>query len=105
VWGGRPDILIEKRDSDGKIVTVFIGEVKYTDDKNYAIKGLKELLEYSVLAKYKDEYFEKIKNLFTKNNIKCCLFIDNIQDFNIKADDNVKLLKYGEEFNVKDIIC
>lgn len=105
LWGGRPDILIEKRDSDGKIVTVFIGEVKYTDDKNYAIKGLKELLEYSVLAKYKDEYFEKIKNLFTKNNIKCCLFIDNIQDFNIKADDNVKLLKYGEEFNVKDIIC
>ncbi|MDZ7687999.1 MAG: hypothetical protein U5J64_04605 [Halobacteriales archaeon] len=45
LWGGRPDILVERRDGDGELVELFIGEVKYTRDSGYAAQGLRELLE------------------------------------------------------------
>ena len=51
LWGGRPDILLEKYDENNNLVSILIGEVKYTQDTGYAIQGLKELLEYMALIK------------------------------------------------------
>jgi hypothetical protein len=54
-WRGRPDILIEKIDKKSdKIVKIIIGEVKYTSDINYMLKGLQELAEYIYLIKNTD---------------------------------------------------
>ena len=51
LWGGRPDILIEKQKEDGEIDAVFVGEVKNTENTKYAKQGLKGLLEYIALRK------------------------------------------------------
>jgi hypothetical protein len=69
LWGGRPDIILEKYGKDDKIMSVFIGEVKYTDDWNYAIQGLKELLEYMALIKEKGVYIENYDNLLCLEKI------------------------------------
>jgi hypothetical protein len=104
LWGGRPDIILEKHDKDGRLVSIFIGEVKYTQDRGYAIQGLKELLEYMALIKKNGTYVEKYKHLFDGLiKIKGCLFLDSIddEDLNIKRnDDTVQIVMFGEDMNI-----
>lgn len=48
---GRPDFIIEIRKEDtGKLVHLIIGEVKNTSDRNYAMRGMRELLDYIYLV-------------------------------------------------------
>ena len=101
LWGGRPDIILEKYGKDDKIMSVFIGEVKYTDDRNYAIQGLKELLEYMALIKGKGVYIENYANLFGKlEMVKGGLFLDKINELNIKSDDKIQIVMFGEDIKI-----
>ncbi len=84
LWGGRPDIVLEKFDDNNNLISIFLGEVKYTQDKNYAYQGLKELLEYMALIKQKGKYVDDYQNLFSEScKIKGCLFLDYIDDFQL----------------------
>ncbi|WP_416150244.1 hypothetical protein ACM26V_04450 [Salipaludibacillus sp. HK11] len=58
LWRGRPDFLIEVKDKKSdELIKVVIGEVKNTSRIEYAITGLKELLDYIHFVKNnKDEY-------------------------------------------------
>jgi len=102
LWGGRPDILIEKYDiEDDNLQQIFIGEVKYTNAKGYIAQGLKELLEYMALIK-DDNYIEDINNLFEdKNheNVKGALFIDKTDGLKLKnqEDKNIKIFMYDQD--------
>lgn len=52
IWQGRPDFLVEIRESESnKIVRLIIGEVKNTSRVNYAITGMRELLDYIYFVK------------------------------------------------------
>ncbi|MHA1285367.1 MAG: hypothetical protein ACTSQP_22930 [Promethearchaeota archaeon] len=66
LWKGRPDIILEKINENEEIIKILIGEVKNTSHKDYAIAGLRELLEYIALLKKKGEnkYIENYSNLF-----------------------------------------
>ena len=105
IWDGRPDILLEKYDQNNNLVSIFIGEVKYTDNRDYAIKGLKELLEYIALIKDKEgAYIENYENLFerlkTTKTIRGCLFLDNIDNINnlkIEDDNEIQTVMFGED--------
>jgi hypothetical protein len=98
LWGGRPDIILEKYDAEGKIVSLLIGEVKYTDDKAYAIQGLKELLEYIALIKESGRYRVKYENLFENlEKIRGCLFLDTIAEWDIEGEDNIQVVMFGED--------
>ncbi|RKQ29332.1 hypothetical protein [Oceanobacillus halophilus] len=59
-WSGRPDILVEVYDKmTGALHKVVIGEVKHTTRVEYAITGLRELVDYMKLVKDKNgEYLE-----------------------------------------------
>lgn len=98
LWGGRPDILLEKRKS-GNLISVFIGEVKYTNDRSYAIQGLKELLEYIALIKENDQRVEPdLTNLFENlKKIKAGLFIDKIEDLDVSDNEDIKIFMFGDE--------
>ena len=99
LWGGRPDILLEKYDDQNKLISIFIGEVKYTQNKEYAYQGLKELLEYMALIKQKGKYVDDYQNLFREScKIKGCLFLDYIDDFqlNLCEDSSINVLKFSE---------
>lgn len=101
LWGGRPDIILEKYGKADKIMSVFIGEVKYTDDWNYAIQGLKELLEYMALIKKKGVYIENYANLFGKlKMVKGGLFLDKIKNLNIKSDEEIQIVMFGEDIKI-----
>lgn len=80
LYNGRPDILIEIRDlSTGDLKEIILGEVKHTLDKNYAIEGLKELLEYVNFIKTKTASgFRYISNE-QEITVKGILCLDNIQ--------------------------
>lgn len=101
LWGGRPDIILEKWKGNN-IDSLFIGEVKNTSNKYYAIQGLKELLEYIALIKYKDKYVSSdLNKLFIDSKILGGLFIDNISDFKLKStNSNIKVYMFGNQ-NIK----
>lgn len=105
MWGGRPDILLEKYDLNNNIKSIFIGEVKYSDNKNYAVNGLEELLEYIALIKENESYVEKYDDLFDGlKMVKGALFIVPIEDLYIENTHEIKVIQYGNEFNVGDIV-
>ena len=92
LWGGRPDILLEKSKKISKgseeseeLVEVIIGEVKYTENKRYAAQGLKELMEYmSFIKGKKNLYIEgDTEKIFDSEKISGRLFLD---DVNIRKD-------------------
>ena len=85
LWLGRPDILILKRRPDGGLANVFIGEVKYTINSEYAYQGLRELMEYMALAEYNDEFVTPYGTTFESNIIKGALFVDRCDKKSIKC--------------------
>ncbi|MFC1860151.1 hypothetical protein ACFLYC_01065 [Chloroflexota bacterium] len=100
LWGGRPDIIVERYNEDNRLDSVFIGEVKYTEDPSYAIQGLKELLEYMALIRFNGSYFEKHEDLFhSLKNVRGCLFVDNVPDV-IDSQDRVQIVRYGGSDNI-----
>lgn len=105
LWGGRPDIVLERYNQNNDLESIFIGEVKYTDDKNYAIQGLKELLEYIALIKSdKEKYIENYRNLFGKlKKVRGGLFVDEINDLCIKEDDEIKIIMFGKDKSDENI--
>ncbi|WP_206777499.1 hypothetical protein [Halalkalibacter wakoensis] len=64
-WSGRPDILIEVYEKEtGELQKVVIGEVKHTKNVDYAMKGLRELVDYMELVKGRDgEYLNERDDL------------------------------------------
>lgn len=86
LYNGRPDILIEIRELlTGDLKEIIVGEVKHTLDKNYAIEGLKELLEYVNFIKTKTASgFRYISNQ-QGITVKGILCLDNIQVNKIKS--------------------
>jgi uncharacterized protein (DUF433 family) len=101
-WGGRPDILIERRKVDETLDKVFIGEVKYTRDKGYAAQGLRELLEYMAFVKEEKEegedpeYVEDESELFDCEDVHGMLFVDLMEG--IESDDeDIKIVTFDGE--------
>ncbi|MDL4842621.1 hypothetical protein [Aquibacillus rhizosphaerae] len=58
-WSGRPDFLLEVYEKETNLlVKLIIGEVKNTSSVEYAITGLRELIDYFHLAKdNKSDYY------------------------------------------------
>ncbi|XGI84764.1 hypothetical protein ACEU6E_10645 (plasmid) [Halorutilales archaeon Cl-col2-1] len=101
LWGGRPDILIEKkRKKGGDVKEIFVGEVKYTRDKGYAAKGLRELLEYMAFVKGSgEEYIENEGDLFDCENVRGMLFVDSIDKVE-EVNEDIRVVGFGEEVEV-----
>lgn len=98
LWGGRPDILLEKRGPEGELEALLIGEVKYTDNRQYAIQGLRELLEYIALIKDADGYAVPFDELFEKmGRIRGCLFVDSCAVPEVKDDSGIGVVAFGDE--------
>ena len=103
LWGGRPDILLERYDKQKNLISIFIGEVKYTNNRNYIIQGLKELLEYMALIKKDNQYIENYNDVFEKlNKVKGALFIDKTNNINIKGEDNIQIIMFGDD--IKNLV-
>lgn len=100
LWGGRPDIIVERYNDDDQLDSVLIGEVKYTEDSTYAIQGLKELLEYMALIRFDGPYFEKYEDLFDSlKNVRGCLFVDDLSE-SIQGHNKIQIIRYGENVAV-----
>ena len=99
VWGGRPDIVLEKYSlRDNKLESTFLGEVKYTNNREYAEQGLRELLEYIALIRYNGKYFTAYNNLFGgQDDIRGCLFLDKVDDWRIEGTDMIQIRMFGEK--------
>lgn len=81
---GRPDIIITIRHSVTKeLVKVIIGEVKHTKRTSYAMTGLRELLDYINLVKYKQQY------MAGKVSIAGILFADEVEINEVNTDDRL----------------
>ncbi len=111
LWEGRPDILIEKYDKNNNLILIFLGEVKYTQNYDYALDGLMQLLEYIALVKESESYLKDYYRIYKKvrsdkKNVIGGLFIDNIKDFKISDDNQIRIYKYkkNKTYNIKDYI-
>lgn len=74
-WSGRPDILIEKRNTESnRLEELIIGEVKNTSQTQYAKEGLWELSEYIYLLRDRNNQFLKhglsIKGILCLGDLK-----------------------------------
>ena len=59
-WSGRPDIIVEVyRKDSGELVKILIGEVKDTKRAEYAVVGLRELVDYMELVRDKNGMYLK----------------------------------------------
>ena len=98
LWRGRPDIIINIRDKATKrLKKLVLGEVKYTLNRESALVGLKELLEYVMFVKdHRGTYlYDNSENI----NIQGVLFIDNIS-FNKIQDDTIRVVTIRETAKV-----
>ncbi|MHA1251550.1 MAG: hypothetical protein ACTSRP_16280 [Candidatus Helarchaeota archaeon] len=96
LWKGRPDIIVLKKSKYNQNFSVLIGEVKYTQNKNYALTGLKQLLEYIALIRDNcGNYINDYENLFTDfNKVKGCLFTADIKNLEFHNEFGIHLIKY-----------
>lgn len=102
LWGGRPDILLERYRSNSEsgnreLDQVFIGEVKYTRNADYAAIGLRELLEYMAFVRRSNGgYVETSDNLLASVSVKGALFVDNIKTADSESKD-IDIIEYGDQ--------
>jgi hypothetical protein len=102
LWGGRPDIIVERFDSAGGDETldrVFIGEVKYTRDQGYAATGLRELLEYMAYARERaspGEYVESAEDVLESVAVSGLLFVDDL-DMAIESPEQISIVQYPDD--------
>ncbi len=96
IWGGRPDILLERYTMDGELDRLFVGEVKYTRNEDYAASGLRELLEYMAFVKRSVDrtYVERTEDVLESVAVEGALFVDRlgtVRDF----QDDISVVEYG----------
>lgn len=99
LWGGRPDIVLERDSREtGEIEDVFVGEVKYTRDADYAAQGLRELLEYMAYVKDArgEEYVEKQDDLLDSERVHGLLFVDKLSEKQASEED-ISILELDDE--------
>lgn len=107
LWGGRPDIVLERfeQDEDGEwmLDDVLIGEVKYTQDVEYAATGLRELLEYMAFVRHADEsgeYVEETEHILESVAVRGLLFTDDLDHETGETSDGVRLVEYPDSPNL-----
>lgn len=85
-WSGRPDIIVEIYEKDTNVLkNVVIGEVKHTTRIEYAITGLRELVDYVTFVKDKNsKYMDQSDEIMVRG----MLFTDKI---NMNQTNNKKL--------------
>ncbi|RLL43927.1 hypothetical protein D8M04_13565 [Oceanobacillus piezotolerans] len=87
-WSGRPDILVEMYDKKtNELLKVVIGEVKHTNRIEYAITGLRELVDYMKLVQDKNGLF-----LEDKMELQGILFTGRVDE----EENRVNNLSIGE---------
>lgn len=101
LWGGRPDIIVERYEQEDGIWLldhVFVGEVKYTKNLDYVASGLRELLEYMAFVRERDsegDYVEAPENLLDSVRVKGLLFVDDLQR-EVSTPDEIRIVQYPE---------
>lgn len=89
-WQGRPDIILEIRYKENKeLKEIYIGEVKNTCNKTYAMEGLKELLDYMVLVKESQAYISNDE--VSDGKVKGILCLNDVE-VNVEKVGNVRVL-------------
>ncbi|WP_064094125.1 hypothetical protein [Rossellomorea aquimaris] len=93
-WSGRPDILVEVYDKGTKkLKKVFIGEVKHTSRREYAITGLRELVDYiSFIKDETNQYMDQNNGV----EVRGILFTDNL-NLNDSLENELDLSKLHDE--------
>ena len=98
LWGGRPDIVLERYDGDSdEPSAVLVGEVKYTSDASYAAQGLRELLEYMAYVRAGDDYLEERDDVLTSKRVTGMLFVDQLEVSVAQDGASIPLLQFGEQ--------
>lgn len=78
-WSGRPDIIVEIYEKDTNILkNIIIGEVKHTSRLEYAVTGLRELVDYVTLIK---DINSNYMDLNDEIKVRGILFTDRINMF------------------------
>ena len=96
----RPDIIVIIKNPVGIIDLIFIGEVKYTINHDYALQGLKELLTYVSLIQEQSGHIDRDNAVFSSSGrIRGCLFVDDIPNFSIKHDECIRCIKFSDGVN------
>lgn len=102
LWGGRPDIVLEKsrisQKGDLVIDQVFVGEVKFTTNTDYAATGLRELLEYMAFVRRSsdNEYVEEEDAILESRDVHGLLFVDRLESYN-DAGSEIDVIQFGEQ--------
>lgn len=100
-WNGRPDIIIEVRDrKTGELVKIVLGEVKHTLNKDYALHGLKELMEYIMFVKEMTSKTFVFREGEKEIAIEGILFLDRIS-FNPVYSDFIRVISFNDKEKVK----
>lgn len=96
LWGGRPDIVIERYGTDGQLRGLFLGEAKYTRSTDYIATGLRELLEYMAFAKdaTDDEYIEADDDILDSESVGGVLFVDAVDG--AQSDEDIEIFEVGQ---------
>lgn len=107
LYSGRPDLVIEiwKKESENLNVLekIYIGEIKYTDNKRTFSKGMKELIEYLFFAKYKARYLieRREPSIYISDDLKIYgIFISDKTDFlknNIDHIEDIEIQIYNSK--------
>ena len=100
LWGGRPDIVLERQQEDESGVwvleQVFIGEVKYTQNVDYVANGLRELLEYMAFVRHRTgdkEYVEGPEQVLDSVSVRGLLFVDDLGR-ETKSGEEIDVVQY-----------
>lgn len=102
LWGGRPDIVLEKsrvtEGGDSAPDQVFVGEVKYTTETDYAATGLRELLEYMAFVRRSSDqkYVERENVILESRDVHGLLFVDRLDDYTARSSQ-IDVVQFGEE--------
>jgi hypothetical protein len=84
LWSGRPDLLLEVYRKDvGTLDQIVIGEVKHTANTNYAIKGLRELVDYMEFVRERNGEYLTPGSI----QVKGVLFVDQVRVKEPKVGD------------------
>ncbi|WP_435075646.1 hypothetical protein [Halorubrum sp. HHNYT27] len=103
LWGGRPDILLQRYDRDEtgefELAHVFVGEVKYTQNIGYVATGLRELLEYMAFVKRSQSgaYVEAPEDVLNSVSVRGLLFTDDL-DQETQSPDEIEIVQYSDSF-------
>jgi len=107
LWGGRPDIVLERfeENTDGEwlVEDVFLGEVKYTQNVDYAATGLRELLEYMAFVRHDSEsreYVERSEHVLESETVRGLLFTDDLGVDAADVEEGVRIVEYSEPLNL-----